>query len=192
MADVIGAVQVNITGDQTQLNASINSAVNTAQQGGTKIGAALTGAVGPANNLTAATNILGNAATNTAAQIQAQANTVLLATQAAQGLGVAQGQAAAAAATHTAALGHQVSQVQATSGAIRVLEGSGGLRAVENFLAKTLGLGPVFQSIFPIVGAIAFAEILGKIGGELYKFYQDAQNAPERCFHRAYRFAASR
>ena len=55
-----------------------------------------------------------------------------------------------------AAHAHAVSEIQATSGALRVFEGSGGIRAAERFIATTLGIGTAMQAIFPIVGAIAF------------------------------------
>jgi hypothetical protein len=72
-----------------------------------------------------------------------------------------------------------VSGVQATSGAIRTLEGNGGIRAVENFLSKTLGLGPAMQAIFPVVGAIAFGKILFDIGEKVYDVEQKAVHAGE-------------
>lgn len=68
--------------------------------------------------------------------------------------------------------GHAVSEIQATSGAIRLLEGSGGIRAMERFTVTTLGLGPAMQAIFPVVGAIAFLEIIVRMGEEGYKLAQ--------------------
>lgn len=55
-----------------------------------------------------------------------------------------------------------VTDLQATSGALRVLEGNFGtnVRAAENFLVKVLGLGPVMRLAFPIVGAIALIGVL--------------------------------
>ncbi len=61
-----------------------------------------------------------------------------------------------------AAQHYAVSEIQATSGALRTLDGNGGIRAAERFLATTVGLGPALQAIFPIVGALAFAEIIAR------------------------------
>ncbi len=75
-----------------------------------------------------------------------------------------------------------VSQVQATSGALRVLEGgmTNNLRAAEKFTAGVLGLGPVLQAAFPLIGGIAFLGLLTKLGAEVYKFYRDIASAPEK------------
>jgi|SRR5689334_20743260 len=52
---------------------------------------------------------------------------------------------------------HAVSGMQATSAALRVLEGNmtNNLRAEERFLATTLNLGSVLKNALPVVGAIA-------------------------------------
>jgi hypothetical protein len=77
---------------------------------------------------------------------------------------------------------HGVSSVQATSGALRTLEGNFGnnIRAVERFIATTLGLGPALQAAFPIIGAVAFAGLIGEISQKTVKFFKDMAEAPER------------
>ena len=77
---------------------------------------------------------------------------------------------------------HGVSQMQATSGALRVLEGglNNNLRAAERFIASISGLGPILQAAFPLVGGIAFAGLLLKLGEEVHKFYTDVRDAPEK------------
>jgi hypothetical protein len=77
---------------------------------------------------------------------------------------------------------HGVSGVQATSGALRVLEGglNNNLRAAERFTANVLGLGPVLQAAFPVIGGLAFLGLLGKLGEEVRKFYTDLRDAPEK------------
>lgn len=90
-------------------------------------------------------------------------------------LELAEAQKAVAVASHAS-----VSGVQATSAAIRSLEGNAGLRAVENFLAKTLGLGPALQAIFPIIGALAFGKILFDMGEKVYEVEQKAAHASEK------------
>jgi hypothetical protein len=75
-----------------------------------------------------------------------------------------------------------VSDVQATSAALRVMEGgfTGNLRAAERFLASVVGLGPILKAAFPVVGGIAFLGLMGKLGSEVYKFFNELQDAPEK------------
>lgn len=101
-------------------------------------------------------------------------------------LAVAQGNARAAALQLAAAQEQivvsshaAVSGVQATSAAIRSLEGNAGIRAVENFVAKTLGLGPLLQAVFPLIGAAAFATILIEGGEKLVELEQKGKHAGE-------------
>jgi hypothetical protein len=77
---------------------------------------------------------------------------------------------------------HSVTGVQAASGAIRTLEGNvqNNVRAVERFLVTTLHLGPVLQAAFPLVGAIAFAGMITKIGEEIHEFFKEISQAPEK------------
>lgn len=85
--------------------------------------------------------------------------------------------AEATAAGHGAA-----SSMQAASGAVRIFEGNitNNVRAVERFLTGTLKLGPVLQAAFPVVGAVAFAGLIGKMGVEVYNFFRKAEEAPGR------------
>jgi len=75
-----------------------------------------------------------------------------------------------------------VSSMQASSGALRLLEGNfqNNIRAVERFIATTLGAGEALKAIFPIVGAVASIGILAKLGEEAYKFFRTVQDAPEK------------
>ena len=75
-----------------------------------------------------------------------------------------------------------VSDVQATSAALRVLEGNmtNNLRAAERFTAKVLGLGPILQAAFPLVGAVAFLGVIGELGKRVYDFFQTASEAPKK------------
>lgn len=79
--------------------------------------------------------------------------------------------------------GHQaISELQATSAAVRVLEGglTNNLRAAERFLASLPGVGTALKAIFPIVGGIAFAGILIKIGEEAKKAFDDIENGSKK------------
>src|ERR1700728_1184228 len=79
--------------------------------------------------------------------------------------------------SHTA-----VSGMQATSAAVRVLEGglTNNLRAVERFAAGTLKLGPILQAAFPLIGGLAFAGLVVSIGEKVYEFFKKASEGPAR------------
>jgi Lambda phage tail tape-measure protein (Tape_meas_lam_C) len=77
---------------------------------------------------------------------------------------------------------HTVSSMQATSGALRDLTGrwETNTRAVERFLATTLGLGPALQAAFPIAGGIAVGGMIVDLGSKTAKFFKDVSEAPEK------------
>ena len=66
-----------------------------------------------------------------------------------------------------AAHGAAVSQIQAVGGALRTMEGAMPIRAAERFLTLIPGIGSALQVAFPIFGAIAFSEVLVRMGGEV-------------------------
>lgn len=138
MAEVIGGVSVSITGDVSQLNAALGSAVSIAGNAGGKVASAFNAGAIEADQFSAATAAAA----------------------------AAEGEFAGATETANAALGHQVSQIQATSGALRVLEGNSALRAAERFLTTIPGLGAALQFAFPVVGAIALFEGLSRVLGK--------------------------
>lgn len=72
-------------------------------------------------------------------------------------------ESAAAATRQARAMHDSVSEIQATSGALRVLEGSGGIRAAERFLTTIPGLGAALQVAFPVIGAIALFDAFGRL-----------------------------
>ena len=136
--EVIGGVAVQITGDVSQLNAALGSAVSIAGVAGGKVaGAFNTGAAG-ANEFTAAT----------------------------EAAAAAEGEFAGATEVANAALGHQVSQLQATSGAIRTALGEQSIRAAERFLTMIPGLGAALQYAFPVIGALALFEAVSRVIGK--------------------------
>jgi hypothetical protein len=80
---------------------------------------------------------------------------------------------------------HAVTGVQATSAALRTLEGNmtNNLRAAERFLANTLNLGGALQKIFPIVGGIAFLGVISELvtkANEAYEAFKRMAEAPKR------------
>lgn len=82
----------------------------------------------------------------------------------------------AAAEAEAAATEHIVPPMAAASGALREMSGNfdHNVRAAERFLSTSLGLGPVLQAAFPVVGALAFGGVLFDMGEKLVKFGMDA------------------
>ncbi|HUA85508.1 MAG TPA: hypothetical protein VMB85_16710 [Bryobacteraceae bacterium] len=77
---------------------------------------------------------------------------------------------------------HGVTNVQATSAALRVLEGNmtNNLRAAERFLAETLHLGPALQKVFAVTGSIALLGVLSELEKKVAEFVREIQQAPEK------------
>jgi len=76
--------------------------------------------------------------------------------------------------------GHEgVTNVQATSGALRVLEGNmtNNLRAAERFVANVLGLGPALKFAFPVVGAVALGGLLVELSSKAVEFWKSVRDA---------------
>ena len=73
-----------------------------------------------------------------------------------------------------------VSDLQATSGGLRLLEGgmTNSLRAAERFLSTLPGVGEAMKAAFPVVGAIAFGAILERLGKEVYDFIDKTNKIP--------------
>lgn len=83
----------------------------------------------------------------------------------------------------TSAMGHgTVSQMQAASAAIRVLEGgmTGNIRAAERFISTLPGVGKALQAAFPLVGGIALAGVFVKIADEAAKAIQKVNQAEQQ------------
>ena len=162
----IGSVSVQVVADYSKLSQGFQAAQGEAAKAGSSIANSFQQAASDTSSLETTISAVVLSINRLTASLAQEAK--------------AQEGAAVATRSHTTALHGQVSAVQATSAAIRTLEGSGGLRAVENFLAKTLGLGPALQAIFPIVGAIAFGEILVRLLGHVIEFFNALKQAPER------------
>jgi hypothetical protein len=88
-------------------------------------------------------------------------------------------EAVAAAKLQESAEGAVISKQMAASGTIRLAEGNNSIRAVERFITTIPGVGAALQSIFPIVGGIAFAGIIVDIGKKIYDVEQKAAHAAE-------------
>jgi hypothetical protein len=74
-----------------------------------------------------------------------------------------------------------VSPMQAASGAIRLLEGdiTRNVRAVEKFISSIPGVSTALKNAFPVVGALAFAGVVYRVGEEATKAIQKVLQAPQ-------------
>jgi hypothetical protein len=88
-------------------------------------------------------------------------------------------EAAALRATDAAARASASGGAMAMNAAFRTMQGSmfGADRAASAFAATTLGLGPVLQKAFPLIGAAALVDILFSVGEKLYDVYEKATQA---------------
>lgn len=181
--EIIGSVSVLISGDYSPLTASFVQAQGVAQKAGGAVAAAFNGgaaaAPGIVDKLGGSIKTAGSASATAAPQVGAlAAETASLANSATQAANALVRQASAAHAG--------VTEIQATSGALRVLEGSGGIRAAERFLTMIPGLGQVLVNAFPIVGAVALATALIHMGeaaykaGENFLFMKDATESANK------------
>lgn len=160
----IGSVSVLIGGDYSPLIASFASAQNVAKQAGSAVASAFNAGAGNATGLVDQFGrSVGAAGAETA---KTSAETAALNAQI-TALTDKVNQLAAALARQAGASAHGVSQIQATSGALRVLEGSGGIRAAERFLTMIPGLGAALQGAFPLIGLVAVGELIGRIASKL-------------------------
>jgi hypothetical protein len=75
-----------------------------------------------------------------------------------------------------------VSGMQSASAALRLFEGNltNNLRAVENFVSKTLGMGPALKAVFPLVGGAAFGGLLFELGEKVAAFYKTISEHSEK------------
>jgi hypothetical protein len=74
------------------------------------------------------------------------------------------------------------SSMAPTTVALRELEGNlaNNTRGVARFLGQTLGLGPVLQKAFPLIGGIAFGGMLVSLGGKVVDFFKKMADGPKK------------
>jgi hypothetical protein len=74
-----------------------------------------------------------------------------------------------------------VSSMQAASASIRLVEGdiTRNTRAVEKFISTIPGVSNLLRAAFPLVGGLAFAGMIAKVGIEFAKAIQQAQRMPQ-------------
>jgi hypothetical protein len=151
-----GAIFVTIDGDATPLLSKYAQVEAASRAAGSRIGNALVSPIlDSSGRAQAAVTSLGGALSSQLAP-------------AAEKAAVATTETASAIRGMGTAAGRSVTEIQATSGALRTLEGGtqGSIRAAERFLTLLPGVGAALQSAFPIIGAIALGEILLRAAGK--------------------------
>jgi hypothetical protein len=75
-----------------------------------------------------------------------------------------------------------VSEHKAVSAAMKTLEGNftSNKRAADAFIETIPGLGKVVQAAFPVVGALAFAGVIGDVAKKAFDFFKGMQEAPAK------------
>jgi len=75
-----------------------------------------------------------------------------------------------------------VGELKATTATMKTLEGglTNNNRAATAFLVNILKLGPAMQVAFPVIGAIAFAGVIGEVGKKVYDFFKQLSEAPAK------------
>jgi hypothetical protein len=75
-----------------------------------------------------------------------------------------------------------VGEHKAISAAMKTLEGNftNNKRAADAFLATIPGIGNALKTAFPVVGAIAFAGVLGEVAKKAHDFFKEMKDAPEK------------
>jgi hypothetical protein len=75
-----------------------------------------------------------------------------------------------------------VTEHRAVAAAMKTVEGSftNNRRAADAFLVMIPGLGKAVQAAFPVVGAIAFAGVIGEVGKKVYDFFKGMEEGPAK------------
>jgi hypothetical protein len=160
-----GTVFVTIQGDATQLQALFAQTQGAAQAAGVRIATSFNAGAGSVSALETAIREL----TTAVGQLNAALATNVSVTNA----------GAQAHRNFSSAAHGSVTEIQATSGALRVLEGSGGIRAAERFLTMIPGLGAALQMAFPVIGAIALIDATKKLIDNFSGLKEAEQGAEE-------------
>jgi hypothetical protein len=74
-----------------------------------------------------------------------------------------------------------ISSMQAASASIRLMEGdiTHNVRAVERWITTFPGVGNALKNLFPLVGGIAFAGMIGEVGNKVVEFVQKTRQIPD-------------
>ena len=183
---------VSIKADTSGLSAGLADATGQVTAATATMSSAAAGATTSAKTLAAAQAELKVATQNLAEAQRAYATTGFEMSAASKEILLGYEQEVAAAQKVVAALNEQtgasyraaeantvlgVSARQSATAGIGILEGRmmSGNRAAGAFLSTTLGLGPVLQAAFPIIGAVALGEVLVDVAEGMAKFAREAK-----------------
>ena len=161
--EAAGTVFVQIDGDNSPLLAKFAQTEAIAKAAGTRI------ATGMGSGFQSATGIVGQFGVAVSSGVTEPLEEVVPAAEAA---------AASVRRVGVAAEG-TVPEIAAASGAIRVFEGNMPIRAVERFATSILGLGPLLQAAFPLVGAIALIEMVSHVVGKFGELSEEEKKAAD-------------
>ena len=75
-----------------------------------------------------------------------------------------------------------VGEHKAVSAAMKTLEGNftNNRRAADAFVGMIPGMGTALKAAFPVVGAIAFAGVIGEVGNKVYDFFKNMEEGPKK------------
>ncbi len=75
-----------------------------------------------------------------------------------------------------------VGEHKAVSAAMKTLEGNftNNRRAADAFVGMIPGMGTALKAAFPVVGAIAFAGVIGEVGKKVYDFFKGMEEGPKK------------
>lgn len=174
--NVLGAVSVQIIGDTSRLAADFARAQGLAARAGSAIGSSLAAGIAPGvASVTGLVDQFGRSIQSSIAPVQnLTAAGEKLAAALIQIAG-AEEAAAGAAGQLGAAHAHAVTDIQAVGGGLRVLEGTGGIRAAERLLSILPGVASLFQAAFPVIGAVALFEALDKVAEKMTEAAEAAE-----------------
>lgn len=179
----IGGVGILISGDYSKLASDFATAQGIAASGANAIGSSVSAAFSQASPIVDqfGRSIQGaGAAAQLAGPQMATLNDVVAELSNIQAaLASTTTTATTAIRAQSAALHGSVSEIQATSGALRVLEGSGGIRAAERFLTMIPGLGAALQVGFPLIGLIALYDMFERLVGKTGELSEAEKNLAE-------------
>jgi hypothetical protein len=174
--EVIGGISVTIRADYSRMLADLSAAQAIAAAAAGKIASAFNGVAPTAGivdqfgrSISTASKAVESAVAPLGALRNASGQFVAAQKEAA----AAVDQSSTAIALQGTVLRKSLTDIQAVGGAIRVFEGGSSIRVLERFLTQLPGLAEAAKAIFPIVGAIAFIELLDRVGNAAAKLYNE-------------------
>jgi len=161
----------------------IQSKIRGVDAAGKSASSTVDGIGGSAGKAAGPVSALADQLRSAVAAINANTSSVSALTSAMDGVSAAAPRAAASTEQLTGATKRLTASSMEATAALRSLDGGLNMRSAGRFLTDVLGLGPALKAIFPIVGAIAFVEILDQMvdkAGNLYNRLNPVAQAQER------------